>query len=133
MTKFCKIYRKTPLPEFFLNLADWRPATLLKRDSCFHVDFVKILRAPIFKRPVRCTLKKLYGPFLWMWFNCLKARATFYHKVPRYPSYSFFRSQKDERLIWEPPCSFEHRTPRLGIQYLNHYLLWVWKQLVRNL
>ena len=33
---------------------------------------------------------KLYGPFLWMGFNCLKARATsrrqftFYHWVPRY-------------------------------------------------
>ena len=34
---------------------------------------------------LRLSLKKLYGPFLWMGFNCLKARATsrrqftFYH------------------------------------------------------
>ena len=45
-------------------------------------------------------LKKTLWSLLWMWFNCLKARGTFYHKVPRYPSYSFFRSQKDERLSW---------------------------------
>ena len=24
-------------------------------------------------------LKKALWPFLWMWFNCLKARVTFYH------------------------------------------------------
>ena len=40
--------------------------------------------------------KKLYGPFLWMGFNCLKARAM------------------------EPPSGFEHGTPELEIQHLNH-------------
>ena len=40
--------------------------------------------------------KKLYGPFLWMGFNCLKASSTsrrqftFYHYVPRYSWYSFY-------------------------------------------
>ena len=40
---------------------------------------------------------KLYGPLLWMGFNCLKARATlrkqftFYHYVPRNSWYSFYR------------------------------------------
>ena len=48
--------------------------------------------------------KKLYGPFLWMGFNCLKATATsrrqftFYHSVPRNSWYSFYRPRKDERL-----------------------------------
>ena len=51
-------------------------------------------------------LKKLYGPFLWMGFNCLKATATsrrqftFYHSVPKYFWYSFYRPQNDERLSW---------------------------------
>ena len=39
---------------------------------------------------------KVYGPFLWMGFNCLKATATsrrqftFYHSVPRNSRYSFY-------------------------------------------
>ena len=32
--------------------------------------------------------------------------------------YSLYQPQKDERL--EPPSGFEHGTPRLGIQHLNH-------------
>ena len=32
-------------------------------------------QAPYFK-------KKLYGPFLWMGFNCLKARATNFPEIP---------------------------------------------------
>ena len=55
--------------------------------------------------------KKNYGPFLWMGFNCLKARATsrrqftFYHKVPRNSWYSFYRPWKNERLSrpWSHP------------------------------
>ena len=48
--------------------------------------------------------KKLYGPFLWMGFNCLKAKATlrrqitFYHSVPRNSWYAFYRPRKDEWL-----------------------------------
>ena len=48
--------------------------------------------------------KQLYGPFLWMEFNCLKATATsrrqftFYHSVPRNSWYSFYRPRKDEGL-----------------------------------
>ena len=54
-------------------------------------------------------IKKIYGPFLWMGFNCLKATATsrrqftFYHSVPRNFWYSFNRPRKDERL--SRPCS----------------------------
>ena len=50
--------------------------------------------------------KKLYGPFLWMGFNCLKATATsrrqftFYHSVPRNSWYSFYQPRKDGRLSW---------------------------------
>ena len=55
--------------------------------------------------------KKLYGLFLWMGFNCLKATATsrrqftFYHSVPRNSWYSFYQPQKDERLSrpWSHP------------------------------
>ena len=55
--------------------------------------------------------KKLYGPFLWMRFNCLKATATprrqftFYHSAPRNSWYSFCRPRKDERLSrpWSHP------------------------------
>ena len=56
-------------------------------------------------------LKKLYGPFLWMGFNWLKATATsrrqftFYHSVPRNSWYSFYRPRKDKRLSrpWSHP------------------------------
>ena len=47
---------------------------------------------------------KIYGPFWWMGFSCLKPSATsrrqftFYHSVPRYSWYSFYRPRKDERL-----------------------------------
>ena len=50
------------------------------------------------------TLKKLYGPFLWMEFNCLKAKATsrrqftFYHSFARNSWFSFYQPRKDERL-----------------------------------
>ena len=53
--------------------------------------------------------KKLYSPFLWMGFNCLKATATlrrqftFYHSIqflPRNSLYSFYWPCKDERLSW---------------------------------
>ena len=48
--------------------------------------------------------KKLYGHFLWMRFNCLKASSgkqfTFYHQVPRNSWYSFYWPQKDGRLSW---------------------------------
>ena len=55
--------------------------------------------------------KKLYGPFLWIGFNCLKATATsrrqftFYHSVPRNSWYSFYRPWKNERLSrpWSHP------------------------------
>ena len=60
--------------------------------------------------------KKLYGPFLWMGFSCLKARATsrrqftFYHQVPR-NWYSFYRPRKDEGLSqpWSHPVVLNTR------------------------
>ena len=56
-------------------------------------------------------LLKLYGPFLWTGFNCLKATATsrrqftFYHSVPRTFWCSIYRPRKDERLSqpWSHP------------------------------
>ena len=55
--------------------------------------------------------KNLFGPFLWMGFNCLKATVisrrqfNFYHSVPRNSWYSFYRVRKDERLSrpWSHP------------------------------
>ena len=57
------------------------------------------------------SLKNLYGPFLWMGFNCLKARATsrrqftIYHWAPRNSWYLLYRPRKDERLSrpWSHP------------------------------
>ena len=54
---------------------------------------------------------KLYGPFLWIGFNCLKATVTsrrqftFSNSVPRNSWYPFYRPQKDERLSrpWSHP------------------------------
>ena len=50
-------------------------------------------------------LKKLYGSFLWIGFNCLMAtkattrrQLTFYLSVPMTSWYSFSRHRKDERL-----------------------------------
>ena len=73
---------------------------------CAKKDFCNILMSSE-------TIKKaqLYGPILWMGFNCLKARATwrmqfiFYHWVCRNPWYSFYRPWKDERLSrpWSHP------------------------------
>ena len=64
---------------------------------------------------------KLYGPFLWMGFNYIKATATwrrqftFYHSVPRNSWYAFYRSRKDERLSqpWSPQW-FWTRNPWIG-------------------
>ena len=58
-------------------------------------------------------LFKLYSPFLWMGFNCLKAtdtlrrQFTFYHSVPRNSWYSFYQPRKDERLSrpWSHPVA----------------------------
>ena len=57
------------------------------------------------------TYVKVYGPCLWMGFNCLKTRATsrrqftFYQWVPRNSWYSFYRPRNDERLSqpWSQP------------------------------
>ena len=59
--------------------------------------------------------KKLYGPFLWMGFSCLKARATSRR-------YSFYQPRENERLesTLEPHSGFEHGNPGLGIQCLNY-------------
>ena len=66
--------------------------------------------------------KKLYGPFLWIGFNCLKATSTskrqftFYHSVPRNYWYSFYRPRKDERLSrpWSHPVVLSTGPPWIG-------------------
>ena len=71
---------------------------------------------------------KLYGPFLWMGFNYLKATEPLQRGSLLLPP----SSQIFLVLIWstsegwkvestlEPPSGFEHKTPELGIQRLNH-------------
>ena len=46
---FCKVYRKTPVPESLFSNAGLMPGTLLKKwlcRRCFPVNFGKFLRAP---------------------------------------------------------------------------------------
>ena len=67
-------------------------STTLRNNLLAHYNTTKIVCPPTLKSNVfttaaldKKTFKKLYGPFLWMGFNCLKARATsrrqftFYH------------------------------------------------------
>ena len=76
--------------------------------------------------------KKIYGPFLWMGFNCLNATETleggsllFTTKFPESPGDPLidFRSTSEGWKVestLEPPSGFEYGTPGLGIQHLNH-------------
>ena len=79
---------------------------------------------------------KLYGHFLWMEFNYLKATATsrrqftFYHSVPRTSWYSFYQPLKDERLSqpWSHPValnmgSLDWESSTLTTRPLLHKLL----------
>ena len=86
----------------------------MKKISLFHL--LSFWDTVIFRVPSPCPPNKFlmsywillspYRPFLWMWFNCLKACATsrrqftFYYQVPRSPWYSFYQPRKDERLSW---------------------------------
>ena len=78
---------------------------------------------------LRPKLKKLYGPFLWMGFNCLNARVTsrrqfpFYHKVPRNSWYWFYRPRKGDRLSqpWSHPACHEVQSVHFsGKQHALH-------------
>ena len=74
---------------------------------------------------------QLYGPLLWMGFNCLKAiqplqggSLLFTIQFPEIPGTHFIdlgRMKAESTL--EPPSGFEHGTPGLGIQCLNHYAI----------
>ena len=54
-----------------------------------------------------------------------RRQLTFYHKVSRNSWYSSDQTCKNEssQSTLEPPSGFEHGTPRLGIQRLNHYAI----------
>ena len=65
--------------------------------TCTHILFNNnFLASKNFIKNYVNTLKKLYGPFLWMGFNCLKATATsrgqftFYHSVNRHPTHLIY-------------------------------------------
>ena len=86
--------------------------------------------APTYRSFIFISKKKIetWWPFLWMGFNCLKARAT---SRGQYIFYLPLSSQKflvlilltwkDERprRPWKPPSGFEHETPGLGTQRLS--------------
>ena len=61
--------------------------------------------------------KELYGPYLWMRFNCLKARATSSPKKFLALTLSTSEGWKAESILM-PPSGFEHRIPGFGIQRL---------------
>ena len=71
--------------------------------------------------------KKLYGPFLWMVFNYLKARAFLRRQFAlTLTSQKFLvlvlstsEGWKPESTL-EPTNDFEHGTPGLGIHHFNH-------------
>ena len=73
--------------------------------------------------------KKLYDPFLWMGFNCLKASTTLRGQFTIFIlvspqkilvlTLSTLEGQKAE-LTLELPSDFERGTRGLGIQRLNH-------------
>ena len=72
------------------------------------------------------TKENLYGPFLWMGFNCLKAAeplgggsllfATNFHLINICSTSGRWRVEPTLEL----PSGFGHGTPGLGIQRLNH-------------
>ena len=64
-------------------------------------------------------LKKLYCPFLWMEFNCFKARDTSRRQ------FTFYRPWKDERLSqpWSHPVDLNTRPLDSQIQHLNHWAI----------
>ena len=83
------------------RLKDFRD--ILALYQAFIVDFFWKIVNKIFLQ------KTIYGPVLWMGFNCLKTtepirgdKFTFYHEVHRSSWYSFDQARKDERLsrLW---------------------------------
>ena len=72
--------------------------------------------------------KKLYGPFLWIGFNCLKATEPlwgdsllFTAKSPEILVFFLWNSEEwNAESTLEPPSGFELITLELGIQQLNH-------------
>ena len=80
------------------------------------------------QKQLKTLLKKFYGPFLQMGFNCLKATAisrrqfNFYHSVPRNSWCSFYRPLKDEKLSrpWSHPMVLNTGRLDWEIQRLNH-------------
>ena len=93
----------------------WAPTNWIftEETNCHNLTTVslQIWTAPVTQGFFMC-IKKVYGPFLWVGLNCLKARATsgrqftFYHSVPRNSWYLFYRPRKDERLSrpWSHPA-----------------------------
>ena len=87
---------------------------LLKMEYSWYKNHVAQLKID-FKQLVSEEAKKtknVYGPFLWMGFNCLKASDTSrkqftFYQIPRYSWYSFYQPRKDERLSrpWGHPVA----------------------------
>ena len=98
----------------------------------FYKKFLKEqVHKQIFKKNAVISKKRLYGPFLWIGFNCLKATEPLrqWHDTV---SFSLFSLQEFLVLNWstlegwkaeltlKPFSGFEPRTHELGLQLLHH-------------
>ena len=98
----------------------------------FHQNFLKEqVHKQIIKKNAVISKEKLYGPFLWIGFNCLKATEPLrqWHDTV---SFSLFSLQEFLVLNWstldrrkaeltlKPFSGFEPSTHELGLQLLNH-------------
>ena len=76
---------------------------------------------------VTVTFKKIYGPFFWMEFNCLKLEPLpgdnlllpLSSQKSLVLNLSIPEGWKSESTL-NPPSGFEHGIPKLGMKCLNH-------------
>ena len=123
---YCKVHTKSLHPNWCIKVVSsparlpcwWIILFFLSSDMIVSVGHVYI--------KIFTFLKKLWDPFLWMGFNCLKTtkllqkkKFTFYHSVPRTSLHSFSWPRKDERVSWPQshsavlnlgPLNWESRT-----------------------
>ena len=79
----------------------------------------------------KISLKKLYGPFLWMWLNCLKATRPLQEdnlllttKSQGVPGTNFI--DLGRMKSWDAPSGSEPGTAGMGNQHSNKLVGWHW-------
>ena len=98
------------VPKFCGKDADCESIYKPKRDGDKVVTYHTIQKIANWK-------KQLYGSFLWIGFNCLKARATsrwqftFYHFLKIENKFSkIFKGYRNETLVWNNDCKHFSKT-----------------------